>query len=314
MDPRLTYLSHEHGFFTRQDAFDCGYDDRSVRAMLRAREWHRVRNGAYCSGATWAVLSPEARHLLLAKAVLRSMTGRVALSHTTAVVAARGAVWGADLSRVHITRLDGGAGRIEGDVHHHVGRCTEADIVESGGLVAVRPARALIEHASISSIESGLVSADSLLHRKLTDPDEAAATFAAMERWRGARRTRVALRLADGRAESVGESRSRFLFWTHGLPAPTLQYEIRDDSGRLVAVTDFAWLDLGLLGEFDGKVKYGRLLAPGQEPGDVVFAEKQREDLIRRITQMRMFRLTWSDLSSPRATAQHARSLMHFAA
>lgn len=314
MDPRLSHLEHEHAFFTRQQALECGYDDRSIRALLRAGEWHRVRQGAYCSGRRWAALTAEARHLVLCRAVLRSMAGRVALSHTSAVIAAGGAVWGADLSRVHVTRLDGGAGRVEGDVHHHVGQCAAANVVETSGMVAVPTARALVEHASISSTESGLVSADSLLHHRLTDPDEMAAAFAAMERWRGSRRVRIVLRMADGRAESPGESRSRYLFWTQGLPAPTLQFRVLDSSGRLVAVTDFAWPAFGLLGEFDGKVKYGRLLKPGQEPGDVVFAEKKREDLVRRITQMGMFRLTWADLYAPRATAEHARNLMRLAA
>ncbi len=35
------------------------------------------------------------------------------------------------------------------------------------------------------------------------------------------------------------------------------------------------------MGEFDGRIKYGRLLRPGQEAGDAVFEEKRREDAIR---------------------------------
>ena len=44
---------------------------------------------------------------------------------------------------------------------------------------------------------------------------------------------------------------------------------------------DFGWEDDRHLGEFDGKIKYGRLLREGEEPGDVVFREKVREDAIR---------------------------------
>ena len=49
-----------------------------------------------------------------------------------------------------------------------------------------------------------------------------------------------------------------------------------------------------MFGEFDGRVKYGRLLKPGQDPGEVVFAEKRREDLIRGVTGG-----TWSGTRGP---------------
>ncbi|GAA4698289.1 hypothetical protein GCM10023215_40850 [Pseudonocardia yuanmonensis] len=50
-----------------------------------------------------------------------------------------------------------------------------------------------------------------------------------------------------------------------------------------------------MVGEFDGRVKYGRLLPPGQEPGDAVFAEKIREDAIRA-AGWTVLRWTWGEL------------------
>ena len=52
----------------------------------------------------------------------------------------------------------------------------------------------------------------------------------------------------------------------------------------LLGITDFAWREHGLLGEFDGKVKYQPLSPAGEDPGDAVFREKQREDQLRRVT------------------------------
>ena len=50
-------------------------------------------------------------------------------------------------------------------------------------------------------------------------------------------------------------------------------------------------------GEFDGFVKYGRLLRPGQVPTDVVFAEKRREDAMR--TVLRGFvRWVWDEIDA----------------
>jgi hypothetical protein len=116
--------------------------------------------------------------------------------------------------------------------------------------------------------------------------------------------------MADGRAESPGESRSRYLCWSQGLPAPELQFPVRDEHGELVGVTDFAWPDHGVLGEFDGRVKYGRLLKPGQEPGDVVFEEKVREDRLREVTGFTMGRLVWADLGRPVTTAARLAGLL----
>ena len=56
-----------------------------------------------------------------------------------------------------------------------------------------------------------------------------------------------------------------------------------------------AGLTLGAVGEFDGEIKYGRLLKPGQSPGEVVFAEKVREDRIRA-TELGMARWVWDEL------------------
>jgi hypothetical protein len=47
--------------------------------------------------------------------------------------------------------------------------------------------------------------------------------------------------------------------------------------------------------QFDGLWKYGRLLRPGEDPADVVVAEKLREDEIRDL-DLRVVLWTWPDL------------------
>lgn len=66
-----------------------------------------------------------------------------------------------------------------------------------------------------------------------------------------------------------------------GLPIPVLQWEIRDDTGRTLGRSDFGWPEHGVAGEFDARIKYGRLLGPGETAGDAVYREKQREDSSR---------------------------------
>ena len=83
-----------------------------------------------------------------------------------------------------------------------------------------------------------------------------------------------------------------------GLPEPELQFEVFDPTGHLVGRSDFCWRDSRTLGEFDGQVKYGRLLRPGQDVGAVVAEEKEREDRLRD-EGFQVVRWTWPDLSRP---------------
>lgn len=80
-----------------------------------------------------------------------------------------------------------------------------------------------------------------------------------------------------------------------GLGPSTLQLEVRTPRGALVGRSDFGWEKEGVLGEFDGRVKYGRLLRPGQSPGDAVFEEKRREDALRD-EGWGVVRWTWDEL------------------
>lgn len=313
MDP-LRIIAESRGVFIRSDAREMGYDDKAVAAALRAQLWVRVRRGAYTFRDIWENKDPVEKHRIRSRAVLRSLGDSVALSHTSAVLEHECATWDVDLSHVHVTRLDGGAGRTEKDVVHHEGLCLEGDVVEKDGLKVISPRRSVIETATLTSVESGLVTTDSALHLGLVEPEQLTRTFRAMERWPFTQKVHLVLGLADGRSESVGESRSRFLCWANGLPAPELQFHVYDERGNLIGVTDFAWPELRLLGEFDGRIKYGRLLKPGEEPGDVVFNEKRREDLLREITRWGMVRLVWSDLYRPPATAARIRRLMTQAA
>lgn len=91
-----------------------------------------------------------------------------------------------------------------------------------------------------------------------------------------------------------------------GLPAVTTQFEVRHPDGRFVGRVDFGMVEHGVVGEFDGRVKYNRLLRPGQSAGDVVFDEKRREDAIRDLGAQ-FVRWAWDDLDDFRETADRWR-------
>jgi hypothetical protein len=307
----LRILVEINGFFTRAEARELGYDDRAVSAAMRAKLWHRIRRGYYTFADTWLQLDEVERHRVRSHAVLRSLGGNVVLSHVSGVLEHGIATWGLDLSRVHVTRLDGAAGRVEGDVVHHEGVCVAADVLDVPAGRVLTPARCVLEAGSrVGGGERALVMTDSLLHLGLGDEENLAATFRRLEHWPWMRRMHVPVRMADGGAESPGESRGRWLFRVHRLPRPETQYKVYDSEHRLVATTDWCWPGEGLFGEFDGAIKYGRILKPGQNVGEVDFAEKQREDLVREITGFGMVRIVWADYDRPKVTARRVERLL----
>lgn len=303
MDP-LRVLTAQSGFFTRQEAKNAGYADRDIARLVRNRVWTRFRRGFYAFTDEWQALDPVGRHRVRSNAVLRSLGDSVALSHVSGVVRHGIDVWGPELGRVHVTRLDGGPGRVEGDVVHHEGLVVDDDVLLVNDQRVLRPERCVLEAASRASNEVALCLFDAGLRLKLFSREELDARFRELQYWPFMRHLHVPLLLADPRSASIGESRGKWLFRVVGIPMPELQFEVRDADGVLIGTTDWAWPRHGLLGEFDGRVKYGRLLRPGQTPGEAVFEEKKREDLLREATGHRMLRLIWSDYDHPLTVAQ----------
>jgi hypothetical protein len=81
------------------------------------------------------------------------------------------------------------------------------------------------------------------------------------------------------------------------------------DGGVIIAWLDMAWPELKVWLEFDGAVKYRNPWRADEGAADVVLREKQREDLIRRITGWRCIRVTWADLFHPALLAEKIRRL-----
>lgn len=298
------------GYFTRSEFLDSGYTDRELRAAVRTGLLERIRHGVYVFAADHAKLSPEQRHAVLARSVADKLGPGVAVSHQSASATYGFAIWGHPLDKVHITRLDGSAGRREHGIVHHVGQfIRDDDIEEVSGNLIVKPPRAVFETSTVGSVESAIVVMDSALHQQAVTTDELAALTHRFWNWQGARGAKYALSLADGRAESPGESRSRYLFRRKGLPVPELQVPIHDADGLLIGYSDFGWLEYHHLGEFDGRIKYGGIPSDQRSPQQIVFDEKKREDAMRS-QLLGMSRWTWVDLDAKRQnrTAQRVRA------
>jgi Transcriptional regulator, AbiEi antitoxin len=304
------WSSGRSGIFSRAEALDAGESDRTLAAACRAGLIIRLRRGMYVAAEIYNALDDFGKHLLLARAVLAMQQGPVALAGPSAAALHGFALYGQDLRTVHILRLDHGSSRRRSLANHHVVfHDIDDELGTYSGLMAISPARAVWEVACRSSFDSGVVTADSALHKwpELIEPiTEMQHRFAYFP---GSRQGRITVRFADGRAESPGESITRVLCHRFGIPKPALQHPVLDSTGRLVGVSDFCWEDHRHLGEFDGKIKYERLLRQGESPADSVFREKRREDDMRA-GGYGMSRFTWPDLM-PGNARQSMANLAH---
>lgn len=296
--------------FLRRDAIADGYTDRAIRALVQAGVWHRIRQGAYVSGALWAELGAADRHRVRARAVLRTAHPSTVLSHVSAAVEHGAPMWGVDLDVVHVTRTDGKPRRREAGVVHHTGVLPDDDLVEVNGVRATTPLRVAAEMTTVTSVESALVSVDALLRIAGADDAELAARLAAVNRWPYSLATQVIFRLADPRHESPGESRTAYLCWMMHLPKPEPQVEIHDEDGVLVARLDFAWAAFGVWLEFDGKEKYLRFRRDGETLDEFLMREKAREELVAKLTGWTCIRISWAELHQPELLARRIRAIL----
>ena len=297
----------------RRQAVADGLSDDELGRLTRRRRWQRLRRGAYVDGKL--PVDVTARHLMLVRATLPGLRRPAVVSHQSAAVLHGLPLWGVPLGRVHVTRRPPAWNDSGTTLVTHVGRLRDDDVDVVGGVAVTSAARTAVDLARCEPFEVAVALLDAALRDRLVDLVGLRESLAAVEGAPGTRSAARAIDFADGRSESVGESRSRVALHRLGLMPSTLQLEVRAAGGRLVGRADFGWERQRVVGEFDGQVEYGRLLRPGQSPGDVVFEEKRREDELRD-EGWGVVRWTWGDLDVParvgdrvgRALARAARA------
>ena len=290
--------------YLRPDLLGEGFSDKELRRLRRSGELGTIRPGAYVHGPPPDDL--VASHLLRVRAAMEHLSGEAVVSHVSAAILHRLPLWGLGLGRVHVTR--GGrcrGGRRGSLVHVRTATLDPAEIVAVGSLPVTSIERTVVDIARSVPFTPAVVVADGALARSTTDVGRAWEILAEMRRWPGARAAKRVLDFADGRSGSVGESRSRVALAAAGIPMPVLQWQVRSTTGAVFDV-DFGWPALRAVGEFDGKIKYGRLLRPGEEPGDAVFREKVREDEIRDV-DLGVVRWTWQEIDTFAVVAERLR-------
>jgi very-short-patch-repair endonuclease len=159
--------------------------------------------------------------------------------------------------RVHLTVPPESRARNRRDRRLHRSRLGAGEVERWWSLPITTPARTWRDLAGVLRPAELLAVTDQLLD-VLCSPDELARMLASHASGRGAERARRVLPVADPRVDSPMESILRWLLHDAGLPAPVLQFAVRDGAGVFIGRADLAWPDKKVLVEFDGNVHRDR--------------------------------------------------------
>lgn len=291
-----------------------------VRRLIRG--WYAVRSPSL-ERPPWEGRdrfdTERRQHRLLTLALLRSFEGRVVASHQSALVLHELPVWKSDLRTAHLCRAADDHTRQRPSAVLHPA-CGAAPVHASGGHLTVPVAHAVIQVGMVPTgpgrrsfpLES-LVAADAALHQRLISSAELNEALGSYAGHPGVTGVRALLQHADGRHESVGETRLAHALRLLGYNS-TPQVEVEAEGRRWR--TDFELDDEPVVLEFDGLAKYsGDVVHPTAEQLRKALAvEKWREDRLRD-TGREVARFGWGDLDDLRlirsrvdAAVQRSRS------
>ncbi|MFC7492446.1 MULTISPECIES: type IV toxin-antitoxin system AbiEi family antitoxin domain-containing protein [unclassified Knoellia] len=283
----------EFALFTTAEATRLGLD-RKALARLRSRgHIESVCRGVYAVGTS--DLSPQSAHRRLACAGLL-LYPDAAVSHASSLALREVPTWLGLPERVDLMR----------PLAHEIltqsfrMRPRHGTVDQVGDLPACDVATSLIRYTMDAGPTSGTIAADHALRLGLVDRDGLEAAYAQVSGHPHSGRCQMMLTLADGTRESVGESRLGVLAVAAGIHLVP-QVTILDEDGEFIARVDFVVEGTRIVVEFDGRVKY-------TDGGpDALFAEKRREDRLRRLGYT-VIRVSWADLQHPGRIAAWIRS------
>lgn len=287
-----------------------GLDDRVLTACVRAGVLLRVRRGAYAVSSSWAQLSPWDQDDYRIDAHAAGSQGNPVYSHASAARLHGFATWNVG-SQVHVlTSADSGASHGADAVGHRaaLGEDETVRVRTRGGreVLATSPVRTVLDCARAYRPEEAAVIGDSALHSGLALGD-LTASLQSSPIIRGSVRAARLLGLLDGRAESAGETRTRFLLSRLGVEPPEVQHCIGTPFGIFRA--DYAWPRIKVILEFDGRGKYYDY----RPTAEALLLERRRETALMDLG-WRVIRLTSADLERPDLVAERLAAVFEAAA
>ena len=167
---------------------------------------------------------------------------------------------------------------------------TEGEVGQARGLPTTSMTRTVADLARGRPIADAVVVLDMVLRARLTDLNQLRDWMKLHARHRGIRNIDRAMELADAASESPMETRLRVLLLMEGLPRPSVQTKIQDETGMFIARADLCYPSERIAIEYDG-VNHRERLA----------ADDRRQNLLTD-AGYRVLRFTASDILHRPAT------------
>ena len=299
--------------WTTEELAERNVRDRQVARFVHAGDLVRLRRGCYLSGQLWHQQSPDTRALQRIyahhHALMPGTRQGMVYSHTSAARLHGLHLWKAD-DLIHLTQGFPTSPHGHGpDVRAHYSSLAPQYISTQKGLRLTSLERTVVDCARILPYRQSLIIAD---HALQLGGDQPLMQDIALQLTghKGIANARTVAARASALAESPGETLTRHFLHRMALPMPQEQVSVRTRHGdhRL----DFAWRELLLALEFDGKIKYFAY-APTQE---VLYEERRREKALME-DGWQFIRIEWADLfreaelKARIAMALHRARLVH---
>jgi hypothetical protein len=120
------------------------------------------------------------------------------------------------------------------------------------GMRCTTPARTAFDVGRTLTVDSAVPILDALMRATRLNPADVIALADARPGYRGVRRLRTAMAMADAGAESPQESRVRMILTRAGLPPVETQIEFHDRDGAPFIRVDLGWRQWRVAIEYDG--------------------------------------------------------------
>ncbi len=258
-------------------------DARRLRATVSRKEVVSPATGVFARRETWEYLKPPQRALYTMRALAILHPSWVFCGVSAAV--AHGLEVSYPLIGIvtHVATSRKGRTRDTRGLCRHV--FSDLSFEEAEGLRVTPLNRTVLDCLRHSSFRFGLAIADSAIRKYPVSRND---LLAYCERFNGRlpgwQKAIDTVTLADGRAESGGESVARAVMIERGFRVPELQRVIKDPISGIERRVDFYWEQVGwpsVIGELDGREKYQNPeMTRGREPLKVLADERLRESRV----------------------------------
>lgn len=290
----------------RSDAITRAGVDPALLARSAARgQLSRISVGRYAPSDRWEELDPGEQHRLRTLAVASTAVRENIYSHHAAAALWRIPLLGGWPKAVDVLSERATGGRSSGQVRRHCLGVADVETERVDGVLVTSAARTAADLARVLPFREAVavIDAAAALNGHVRAPLEEIRRLASHPLpKRGRRNASAAARFATANSESVWESASRVVIQELGFPPPILQQEFVWSASVGYRV-DFWWPDHGVIGEFDGFVKYRGGSGAADESARVLVAEKVREDRLRSMSAG-FARWVASDVSHPERLAR----------